>query len=159
MTVVSISRICPVPFRTVETQLGIPSTYGTPINDSIHANLVWHASGTEISVPVTVEVGPLEAAADAVRIATVPIDIHSDEHERLFPTFGGTVEAVGGRSHTEIALVGRYRPPAGIVGLALDSSVLHRVAETALTGYLDAVAGRIEHAATAEPNVGTQSSI
>jgi hypothetical protein len=49
----------------------------------------------------------------------------------------------------ELWLTGRYQPPLGAVGMALDSAVLHTVAQDSIRQVVEAMASRLEHPAHA----------
>ena len=91
--------------------------------------------------PVEVEVRP------ALRLSgrtVLPIAWHSADREWLFPTLEADLElAPLSDRTTQIALTGRYSPPLGSVGRAVDRAVLHRVAEATVRDFVDRVAARI----------------
>lgn len=67
-----------------------------------------------------------------------------------YPSFDGELELtrVSGDS-AELWLLGRYQPPLGAVGRALDRAFLHAVASDAIRQVLEAMASRLEHPAHA----------
>ncbi len=85
------------------------------------------------------------------RLASLPIQLRMRRSDGLFPSFDGFLEAAWlGRERTQLVLEAQYEPPLGLMGRALDRGMLHRVAETAARGLLEAVAARI--AAEAKPS-------
>ncbi len=78
------------------------------------------------------------------RLASLPIRLRMTRSDGLFPSFDGSLEAAWlGRGRTQLVLEAQYEPPLGLVGRALDRAMLHRVAEMAAHGLLEAVAARI----------------
>jgi hypothetical protein len=63
----------------------------------------------------------------------------------LFPSMEATLSVYPLSAHeTQIALHGRYRPPLGVVGNALDALAGHRVAEASVLRFVNDVAARID---------------
>jgi hypothetical protein len=75
----------------------------------------------------------------------LPLSWKATGPERLFPSLDADLEiAALGRSRTQLSISGRYRPPLGVVGKALDRVLLHRVAEATIKDFLDRVGEGIE---------------
>jgi hypothetical protein len=69
------------------------------------------------------------------------------EHSPL-PSMEGDLElAPFGPGASHLAMSGRYTPPYGSVGDALDRALLHRVAEATVRDFVQRVAERIRYAA------------
>ena len=83
-------------------------------------------------------------------VVSVPIRWKPTWPTTAYPSFDGELELT--RLHdgsAELWLVGRYQPPLGAVGRALDHTVLHTVANESLRQLVDAMAARLEHPASA----------
>jgi hypothetical protein len=83
---------------------------------------------------IVVEIGePL--AKDGTTL--VPLTWHASGAPALFPVFSGDVEiaAIGG-AETQLSIWGRYDPPLGGFGEALDRFGLHRIAEASVRAFL-----------------------
>lgn len=64
----------------------------------------------------------------------------------LLPDLDGDIELGAlGDDRTQIAISGRYRPPLGSLGRAVDRVLLHRVAEATVKDFLDRVAAALAH--------------
>jgi hypothetical protein len=62
----------------------------------------------------------------------------------LFPSMEATLSIYPLSAHeTQLELDGRYRPPLGVVGNALDAVVGHRLAEASVLRFVQDVAARI----------------
>ena len=93
--------------------------------------------GHEVSRPAWLEVGQ-PMITD--RVLLLPVRLRSEEHERLFPTLAGSLDAAWlGRGRTHLALTMSYEPPFGVVGRTVDRALLHRVAEAVAQRFLEAV--------------------
>jgi hypothetical protein len=65
----------------------------------------------------------------------------------LFPRMEAEVVlAALGPALTQLSLRGSYRPPLGPIGRVVDRTLLHRVAEASVKGFVDRVARTIEGA-------------
>jgi hypothetical protein len=82
------------------------------------------------------------------RLLLLPLTWKVTSGEGLFPSLESDLElAPLGPSRTRLAINANYRPPLGVLGLALDRALLHRVAEATLKDFLDRVAERLVRAA------------
>jgi hypothetical protein len=60
--------------------------------------------------------------------------------EALFPVLEADLEiAALGPDRTQLSISGRYRPPLGALGRALDRALLHRVAEATVKDFVDRI--------------------
>jgi len=67
---------------------------------------------------------------------------------RLLPRLDGELElGTLGKDRTQLAISGRYDPPLGTVGRAVDRIALHRVAEATIKDFLDRVAAVLQASA------------
>ena len=98
--------------------------------------------GHEVSRRAGLEVGePMTSD----RVVLLPVRLRVEEHERLFPSLEGSLDAAWlGPGRTHLALTASYEPPFGVVGRAVDRALLHRVAEAVAQRFLEAVAGELE---------------
>jgi hypothetical protein len=70
----------------------------------------------------------------------LPMSWKATGPESLFPALEADVEiAALGPNRTQLSMSARYRPPMGVVGRALDRTLLHRVAEATVKDFLDRV--------------------
>jgi hypothetical protein len=102
----------PVLSRTVACRLGNPWV----VRDGVWRSLAWH---------------PEPEREDAVPF------------ERLLPSFRGEVGVeTAADDHVLVHVRGRYRPPGGLVGAAVDSG-LRRVANQTAQRFVDEIAARL----------------
>jgi Rrf2 family protein len=96
---------------------------------------------------VAVRLGRPERAGDGVRVAIV---WEATGASALFPRFEGTLDVVDlDPERCEVSLLGRYRPPLGRAGQALDDVLLGRVARATVRSLLRRVAHGLEQAPAA----------
>jgi hypothetical protein len=114
--------------------------------------------GERLLVDVGLEVGGrrLQRAAELVLgqpqatqvVASLPLRLRVHGDQRLLPSFYGSLDAAWlGPTRTQLALSLQYEPPLGIVGRAVDRTLLHRVAETAARNFLEKAAHRLQERA------------
>jgi hypothetical protein len=115
------------------------------------------ARAQSLAASLKVQVGPIEVSAD-IDVKVKSVDEHPDSFGSpvtkielewqavrapgLFPTMEATLAVYplsGGE--TQLDLHGRYQPPLGAVGAALDSLVGHRIAEASVLRLVQEVAG------------------
>ena len=74
----------------------------------------------------------------------LPIAWKATSAERIFPQLEADIEiAALGPNRTQLSMSARYRPPLGVLGRALDKTLLHRVAEATVKDFLDRVGERL----------------
>jgi hypothetical protein len=107
------------------------------------------ATGGAVTVGkrVQVELGTAYARGEG---SVVPVSWWATGAERLFPTLDADLELMPmGPDQVMLTLMGRYEPPLGAVGRAVDRLVLHRVAETCVRGFLRRTAANLERSTAA----------
>ncbi len=74
----------------------------------------------------------------------LPVSWRAAEHEALFPKLDADIEVASlGAVRTQLSASARYRPPLGLVGRAIDRTLLHRVAEATVKDFVDRVGAKI----------------
>lgn len=106
--------------------------------DRLLVDVGLEVGGHEVSRRARLEVGdPMSTD----RVASLPLRLRVEDHERLFPSLEGTLDAAWlGPGRTHLALSASYDPPFGMLGQAVDRTLLHRVAEAVAQRFLEAVA-------------------
>jgi len=98
---------------------------------------------------VVTRVGHPWAASDAVwrSLSWDPTTASTDRAarplDRLLPAFDGEIGLHLRPGASSLLIDGRYQPPGGEVGAAIDELAFHRVARTTLQSLLSAAAGRL----------------
>ena len=105
--------------------------------------------GFVVAEKVDIEVGEVEVLDRPLRVAAVPVRAHAVGGDRAFPFLDAELEITPTHEGVEVALEGRYDPPAGFLGELLDHVLLHRVAEESIRRYFRHVVERLRRAAEA----------
>ena len=101
---------------------------------------------------VAVRLGTPDPSGDTLRVA---VAWEATGASALFPRFEGTLELVDlDPERCQLSLSGRYRPPLGRAGQALDDALLGRVARATLRSLLRRVAHGLEQAPVATAAFG-----
>lgn len=90
----------------------------------------------EIGAEITVTVGEIsEQAYDAPnsQVTRIPIEWAAAQRPRLFPIMNAELSIYPlTATETQLDFLGRYDPPLGMAGAALDAMVGHRIAEASV---------------------------
>lgn len=109
------------------------------------ASLSVHAGRLEVGKEVIIDVGDFESDQHAARLR---LRWRAIEHEALFPSMEAELEVTplseGAHPLTQLALVGHYRPPLGLLGAVADAVIGHRVAEASVHRFVSETATRVE---------------
>jgi hypothetical protein len=96
---------------------------------------------------VQVELGTAYARGEG---SVVPVSWWATGAERLFPTLDADLEIMPmGPDQAMLTLMGRYEPPLGAVGRAVDRLVVHRIAEACIRSFLHRTAANLERSTAA----------
>ncbi|HEX8951313.1 MAG TPA: hypothetical protein VF945_05685 [Polyangia bacterium] len=100
----------------------------------------------EIGADVKIEVRAVDEKVSALGDHTTVLELAwtAANAKALFPSMEATLSVYPlSKQETQIDLYGRYKPPMGVVGSALDAIVGHRVAEASVLRFVQDVAARI----------------
>jgi hypothetical protein len=101
-------------------------------------------AGFDIGRDIVVDVGPPRDKGYAIYL---PIEWHAAKQEDLFPSMQAELEVTELSPNpplTQIAILGRYRPPMGVFGAIGDAMLGHRLAEATVRHFIIDVAARLE---------------
>lgn len=108
------------------------------------AGLGIEIAGRPIAREVVVTLGDFEQLSEPLEFCRRAVQWEAVSASSLFPRMEGSIEVQPlSPTESQLSLVGRYQPPLGALGAALDSLVLHRVAEASLHRFFSRVAARI----------------
>ncbi len=99
------------------------------------------AAATSLAARATLTLGVPATTADGV---AVPVAWRAAAHERLFPTFDGTLELGETPTGVTLRLRGGYTVPGGAIGALGDALVGHRSAHSALQRLVEEAASRLK---------------
>lgn len=113
------------------------------------AEVGFAADGHTVRKEVVITFGaPIRVPAKTI----LPMSWEATLAPSLFPSLDADVEVAAlGPGRTQLSVNGRYRPPLGLVGRAIDRALLHRVAEATLKDFLDRMGERLLELAHAAP--------
>jgi hypothetical protein len=96
----------------------------------------------EVSADVTIRIISVSEDREQHRPATrIVLEWEGARSPGLFPKMTAILSLYALSGHeTQLDLSGVYQPPLGVLGATLDTMVGHRYAETACTGFIEAVA-------------------
>jgi hypothetical protein len=104
--------------------------------------------GVELGVKVTIHVQSVQddqGIAGLSPVTRVAIGWEAARTPSLFPLMSGQLSIWPlTSSETQIELEGTYTPPLGLVGVALDATVGHRIAEASVTRFVEDLVRRIQ---------------
>jgi hypothetical protein len=110
-------------------------------------HMVVPLAGLPVGKEVEVE---LEHAFEGDGVVSLPLRWKPTWPAAAYPSFDGELELARlSDGSAELWLLGRYQPPLGAVGRALDRAFLHAVANDAIRQVVDAMASRLQHGAQA----------
>ena len=91
--------------------------------------------GRRVEKQVQIELGqPVRFPSKTV----LPMRWRPTGPEALFPSLEADIEVAGlGPHRTQLSVSAQYRPPLGMVGRAIDRTLLHRVAEATMKDFVD----------------------
>ena len=97
---------------------------------ALHVNI----GPLQIAAEIAVTVGKIsEQAPNAPRVTRIPIAWSAAQRAILFPIMNAELSVYPlTETETQLDFLGRYEPPLGIVGDALDATVGHRIAEASV---------------------------
>jgi hypothetical protein len=109
--------------------------------EDLLAEVGFGEDGRRVSRAVMIE---LQAPMKFPSRTILPVSWRAAEHEALFPKLDADIEVASlGPSRSQISASARYRPPLGLVGRAIDRTLLHRVAEATVKDFVDRVAEQL----------------
>ena len=119
-------------------------------SETVVAALRVSLAGIEVSKDIVVTAGTPEEEktghSELSRVTRIPIEWHAADAPGLFPAMRAELAVYPlSFSETQVELTGRYEPPMGALGSAVDAIVGHRLAEASVHGFVRAVVERLRH--------------
>lgn len=142
----------PVPYERVRSMLtsDAEQLIGDAVDEAgvraetIAAKLAVSIAGFEVGRTINVRLGPLTDAEEGIASTRLHLTWEAKHRSSLFPLMEGDLEALPlTDDETEVVLAGVYRPPFGFAGSALNSAVMHRIAEATVRQFFTRIIRRI----------------
>jgi hypothetical protein len=132
--------------RCAELLLREPKEWFPRLATEAMASVGPNIAGVPIRKRVKVDIGePVKAGS----WLEVPVSWKPTRPARLFPDMHGKVElAPVDERQTRLSVSCTYEPPLGDVGVGLDDTVMHRVAEATMKELAESIAARLDKIAT-----------
>jgi len=116
---------------------------------SVAAELRVNIAGLDVAAEIVFSIGEIvdetTGAFDAP-ITRIPVWWEAARHPRLFPLMNAELSLYPLTStETQLDFLGRYDPPLGVVGGAMDALVGHRIAEASVHRFITDVAHYLRH--------------
>jgi|MudIll2142460700_1097286.scaffolds.fasta_scaffold03446_2 hypothetical protein len=117
----------------------IASERAKDLGGKLHA----HVGPIDVTAEISIELGPMDdtpmpSGREALRI---PIAWHAIRSQKAFPAMQAEVTIYPLTStETQLELAGTYEPPLGALGRAIDSALLHRIAEASVLQFVQEIA-------------------
>lgn len=107
---------------------------------ALHVNIGPLDIGTEIAVTVG-EINEQTYAPPIARVTRIPIEWSAAQRAGLFPVMKAELSVYPlTATETQLDFLGRYEPPLGLVGGALDAMVGHHIAQASVHRFVTDVA-------------------
>lgn len=110
---------------------------------SVAAALQVNLGGLDVSTEIDLTVGAIDekSPADNPRSIKIPIDWQASRNPRLFPLMNAELSVYPlTPTETQLDFLGRYDPPLGTLGDALNAVVGHKIAEASVHRFVSDVA-------------------
>jgi hypothetical protein len=108
--------------------------------ESIAAELRVTVAGLDVGAAIRVSTGEITETREgphAMPVTTIPVYWEAASHPELFPFMSADMKVYPLTStETQVDFLGRYEPPLGILGGALDALVLHRIADASVARFV-----------------------
>ncbi len=100
--------------------------------------------GVDVAAEVVISVGAIEDDASGPLggpATRIPVSWQAAKHPGLFPLMNGVLTIYPlTATETQLDFLGRYDPPLGVVGSAVDALMGHRIAEASVHRFIGDVA-------------------
>ena len=110
---------------------------------SVAAELRVTIAGVDVGAPIAVRVGEVSEGPGPYGspVTRVPISWSAAQHPQLFPLMTAELSIYPlTATETQLDFLGRYEPPLGVVGDAMNAVVGHRIAEASVHRLIGDVA-------------------
>lgn len=140
----AIALLAGDPELLLQDATDVSSSHG----DAVLGHLRHEVAGHEVDREVAIELGDFRPVE--VTRSTMPVQWKAARGHVWFPTLDATLEVTSLSSQwptVQVALVGTYRPPLGLLGAAVDAVGAHGIAEATCHRFVNEVAARLERLA------------
>jgi hypothetical protein len=119
---------------------------------TVAAQLHVNIGGIEVGTDITVAVGRIEESdgkTELSRVTTIPVEWKAAARPGLFPLMNAELSVYPlTATETQLDFLGRYEPPLGVFGDAVNAVVGHKVAEASVHRFVADVANYLRSTLT-----------
>lgn len=112
--------------------------------ESVAAELHVNIAGIDVGTEIAVTVGKIEEAqgkTELSRVTKITLEWQAANRPRLFPLMSAELSIYPlTATETQLDFLGNYEPPLGVFGDAVNTVVLHKVAEASVHRFVTDVA-------------------
>jgi len=112
--------------------------------ESVAAELRVDVGGVQVGAEITTSIGEIEESggvAGSSPVTRIAIEWQAARRPHLFPLMSAVLSVYPlTATETQLDFLGRYEPPLGLLGDALDAMVGHRIAEASVHRFIGDVA-------------------
>ena len=111
--------------------------------ESVAAALRVSIAGPEVGADVVLSIGTIEetGTTDSSKVTRIPVEWQAAERPGLFPLMNAQLSVYPlTATETQLDFLGRYAPPLGVLGGAVDAVVGRRIAEASVHRLVSDVA-------------------
>jgi len=116
--------------------------------ESVAAQLRVQVAGLEVAKDIAITVRGLDEVrgADGAPVTRLALEWEAADSPRLFPFMQAELSIYAlTATETQLDFAGRYEPPLGALGSAMNAVVGHRIAEASVHRFLQDVARHLRH--------------
>jgi hypothetical protein len=108
---------------------------------SVAAELRVNIGGIDVATEIAISAGKIEETKRGGPVTRIPLEWEAAKRPRLFPFMTAVLTIYPLTStETQLDFAGRYQPPLGPLGKALNAAVGHRIAEASIHRFVTDVA-------------------
>lgn len=131
------------PLAVCHSATKTPAESGGTHTAALHFGVGGFALGTDVDITVR-HVEERAATPRQAETTTLTFEWQASGYPWLFPFMHAELNAYPiNHSTTQLELVGRYAPPLGAMGAAVDALIGHRIAQVCVDRFLADVAGHL----------------
>jgi hypothetical protein len=115
---------------------------------ALHVSIAGLEVGTEIALTLGT-IAEVDSSGYASKVTKLPISWQAAARPQLFPLMDGELSVYAlTATETQLDFLGRYAPPLGLLGGALNAVVGHRIADASVHRFIADIAQHLRHQLT-----------
>jgi len=124
----------------IRAATGAATSRAEAIAAELHVNIAGLHVGTEVRITLG-EITEDRGGSHSTPTTRIPVSWEAAQHPGLFPLMSAELSVYPlTTTETQLDFLGRYEPPLGVVGGAIDALVMHRIADACVHRFVTDVA-------------------